>query len=170
MTDPTLSPEARTRDEGSAGGAGWRSIVGWVLAIVGGIAALAGGFILVAGKDQYVGIGGDLSWRVGDIDQLLAVGLLAGGVIVAIVGLGIVALDTSAPRAPVRDRALRDLQVHATAFVLVNAFLWVQDVVIGGGVEYAYWVTIPWGIGLAAHAIAYLAGRRGQRPGAPQSD
>ena len=30
----------------------------------------------------------------------------------------------------------------------------------GGGLEYAYWVTIPWGLGLAAHIAAYLVDRR----------
>jgi hypothetical protein len=169
MTDPGLPSEARINDKGSTGGAGWRLIVGWVLAVAGAIVAFVGGFILLAGKDQFVGMGGDLSWRVGDIDPLLAVGLLAGGVIVAVLGLGLVVLTLRAPRPPVRDKALRDLQLHATAFVLVNAFLWVQDVVIGGGVEYAYWVTIPWGIGLTAHILAYYTGRRRQRPGAPLS-
>ena len=45
--------------------------------------------------------------------------------------------------------------MHGTAFAIVNAFLWLQDIVAGGGLEYAYWPTIPWGIGLIAHALAY---------------
>ena len=42
---------------------------------------------------------------------------------------------------------------------IVNAFLWLQDLATGGGLEYAYWTTIPWGIGLLAHAIAYATTR-----------
>lgn len=37
----------------------------------------------------------------------------------------------------------------------MNAFIWIQDIAIGGGVSYAYWITIPWGIGLAIHATTY---------------
>ncbi len=36
--------------------------------------AFLGVFILVADEDQYVGIGGDLSWRVGDISSAWATG------------------------------------------------------------------------------------------------
>jgi hypothetical protein len=45
---------------------------------------------------------------------------------------------------------------HTGFFVVVNAFLWIQDIVAGEGLEYAYWITIPWGVGLISHALAYL--------------
>ena len=38
--------------------------------------------------------------------------------------------------------------------MVVNALIWAQDLAMGGGV-YAYWVTVPWAVGLTAHAIAY---------------
>jgi hypothetical protein len=43
-------------------------------------------------------------------------------------------------------------------FPPVNAFVWIQDFAIGGGLDYAYWVTIPWAIGLAIHAAIYFFG------------
>jgi hypothetical protein len=49
---------------------------------------------------------------------------------------------------------------HTGLFVVVNAFLWAQDIVAGGGLEYAYWVTIPWGVGLISHGVAYMLGAR----------
>lgn len=64
--------------------------------------------------------------------------------------------DVSTPEARaqqrVDDRAA--LIWHAAIFVLVNMFIWIQDVV-SGGVDYAYWVTAPWALGLAFHAISY---------------
>ncbi len=42
---------------------------------------------------------------------------------------------------------------------MVNRFIWLQAIAIGGGMEYAYWVTIPWAIGLAIHALAYISNR-----------
>ncbi len=168
MTELKPTPEKGIENRGSTGIAGWASIVGWVITIAGGIAAFAGAFILLAGKDQWIGIGGDWSWRVGDIDPLWAVGLLAAGAIALVIGVTTMVLDMRAARQPARDPALHDLEVHLTAFVLANTFLWIQDLAIGGGIEYAYWVTIPWGLGLAAHALAYYTSRHGQRPGAPQ--
>lgn len=167
MTDQRLSPDSRF-ERGASGGSGWRTIVGWVLGVVGGVGVLLGGVILLAGKDEYVGIGGDFSWRVGDIDPVWGAGFLVGGAALVLVGLGLVIVGARAPHAATYDTALRDLLVHAIAFAVVNAFLWAQDIAIGGGLEYAYWVTIPWGIGLAIHALAYYLSVHGQRPGAPQ--
>lgn len=50
---------------------------------------------------------------------------------------------------------------HGAVFAIVNTFLWVQDIVGGGGVDWAYWVTIPWGIGMLFHLIAYQIDSRG---------
>ena len=57
-------------------------------------------------------------------------------------------LITPEARARRRVKALSDLLWHSGIFVVVNAFLWVQDAVAGGGIEYAYWTTIPWAFGL----------------------
>jgi hypothetical protein len=34
--------------------------------------------------------------------------------------------------------------------------IWLLDAVTGGGIEWAYWTTIPWGIGLAIHGVVLL--------------
>lgn len=66
---------------------GWRKAIDWLLGIVGVIAAFLGLFILFAGENQHVGLGGDWSWRVGDISSAWAYGLFAGGVVLLLVVL-----------------------------------------------------------------------------------
>jgi hypothetical protein len=142
------------RTDRTGGGPGWR-FGEWLFGIVGGIALFLGLFIFFAGDDQYVGIGGDLSWRVGDISSAWAWSLLIGGVVLLVVALVMLVAGRNRPaRVAMGDRRA-ELLWHAGIFLVVNAFIWIQDLAIGGGLEYAYWVTIPWGIGLGAHAIAY---------------
>ena len=52
------------------------------------------------------------------------------------------------------------LITHIAVFVLVNGILWAQDILAGGGLDYAYMVTIPWGLGLIAHITAYVVSSR----------
>ena len=66
---------------------GWLKAVVWTGGIVGAIAVFLGLFILFAGENQYVGLGGDWSWRVGDISSAWAYGLLAGGVVLLLIVL-----------------------------------------------------------------------------------
>lgn len=136
----------------------------WVLGIAGVIAAFLGAFILLAGDEQYVGVGGGYSWRVGDISPAWGYGLLSGGVLLLVVSAALVLRDRGGG-APGRARPSggADVLIHAGIFLLVNAFLWFQDIAVGGGLNYAYWVTIAWGIGLAAHVLSYFsaAHRRG---------
>lgn len=68
-------------------------------------------------------------------------------------------VETGAPETRAREhlRSLTNLLWHAAIFVTVNAGLWVQDILGGGGVDYAYWTTVPWGIGLVMHALAYVS-------------
>lgn len=137
------------------GGPGWR-FTEWLFGIVGGIGLFLGLFIFFAGDDQYVGIGGDLSWRVGDISAAWAWSLLIGGVVLLLIAVVMLFAGRNRPsRATVGDMASADLLWHAGIFLAVNAFIWIQDLAIGGGLEYAYWVTIPWAIGLGVHAITY---------------
>ena len=68
-------------------------------------------------------------------------------------------LSTPEARARRRVKALSDLIWHSGIFVVVNAFLWVQDAVAGGGIEYAYWTTIPWAFGLLLHSLAFFSER-----------
>ncbi|HSF84452.1 MAG TPA: 2TM domain-containing protein [Acidimicrobiia bacterium] len=71
--------------------------------------------------------------------------------------------DSSTPEARARKRVndRSSLLWHISAFVIVNAFLWFIDIAGGGGVQWAYWTTIPWGVGLAFHIAAYLIEERG---------
>jgi hypothetical protein len=70
----------------------------------------------------------------------------------------------STPEARARERteSFTGLMWHIGTFVVINAFLWVLDIVVGvGGVQWAYWITFFWGIGLAFHVLAYLIGDSG---------
>ena len=132
----------------------------WALGIFGAIAAFIGAFILLAGENQYVGLGGDLSWRVGAIGPGWGYGLLAAGVLLLVGAASLVVWERRHPQASeqLSDRAA--LVTHIIVFVLVNGFLWLQDIVADGSLDYAYWATIPWGIGLTAHIVAYVSERR----------
>ncbi len=151
-----------TGEHGSSrmgGGPGWH-YTEWLLGIVGGIAMFLGLFVLFASDDNSIGLGGEWSWQVGDISPAVTWGLLIGGgvLILGAVAMVVMGRHRAAPAAG-GDRALTDLWWHTGAFLVVNAFLWIQDLALGDGVNYAYWVTIPWGIGLAIHAMAHLRAR-----------
>lgn len=47
--------------------------------------------------------------------------------------------------------------LHVLIFAMVNAGIWIIDAAQGDGIEWAYWTTIPWGIGLGIHAVVLLA-------------
>ena len=150
---PPTSPAA-----GSTGGTQHRArfaVTGWVQGILGAIATFLGAFILLAGDEQSVGLGGQASWQVSEIDPAWGVGLLTGGVLVLLVTLVGALRAPDVPAAPVAEprSGWGDVAAHAGIFLVVNAFLWVQDIALGDGLNYAYWVTIPWGIGLAVHAL-----------------
>lgn len=158
----------------ASGGRSKRASVGpvWavteVLLAVLGIASLATGLVILVGDEtQWVGFGGDLSWQIAEIPPEVGYGLVIGGGVLLLASLALVlAGRRSAARVEAVERPFRDLVVHATVFLVVNAFLWAQDIAAGGGLEYAYWTTIPWGVGLAAHALAYYFGRgqSGEQP------
>ena len=71
--------------------------------------------------------------------------------------------DLTTPEARARHRAEEwaGLWWHVAVYVVVNAFLWIVDWVSGDGIGWAYWTTIPWGIGLAFHVASYLIDTRG---------
>jgi hypothetical protein len=152
------------RPRGVQSGGRLETVEGWFLGVVGVVAAFLGVFILVAGEEQSVGIGGELSWKVGEIPAAWPYGLLFSSAVLLILAVwlyrrGVVAVRAGGRATP---RAVIDLVLHANAFVVVNAFLWLQDIATGGGVDYAYWVTVPWGIGLAIHCWYALGARRQQ--------
>ena len=133
----------------------------WVMGIVGGIATFLGLFILFGGENEYLGLGGDsLTWRVGDIESGWGYGLAIGGVVLLLATLALVVWDVRNPRVRRPQSEFAGLMWHTGIFVVVNAFLWIQDIAAGGGLEYAFWTTIPWGAGLIIHALTYVFGGR----------
>ena len=136
----------------------------WLLAIGGGIAAFIGGFVLVAPSTSTVslGLGGDYSWTVAELGDGWGFGLLAGGLVALIAAWLLLRYDRREGYAH-EATPTAVLTGHAIAFVLVNALLWAQDLALGEGLNYAYWVTIAWGVGLAVHAYTVLS-QRGHSP------
>lgn len=135
-----------------------------VLTVVGGIAAFLGVFILLGGDNQYIEIGGDVSWRVSDLSVLWGWGLAAAGTAMLLTALTLYRRDRRRSPTQVQPSNQADLTLHTAVFVLVNALLWIQDLATGEGLNYVWWITVPWGIGLAAHAIAVVTENRGQGP------
>ena len=149
--------EALSRVQGSR----VRGFFEWLFGILGGIATFLGFFVLFADGDQWIGIGGDLSWRVGDISSEWAYGLLVGGLVLLILALGMafVGRPAVARGEQTVSTSLTDLLWHGGLFLVVNTFLWLQDIALGDGLNYAFWTTIPWGIGLAIHAFVVSRNR-----------
>ena len=56
-------------------------------------------------------------------------------------------------------RAVRDFLYHLMVFVFVNALLIIVDVRAGTGsnailgLDWAFWITLFWGMGLVGHAV-----------------
>jgi len=65
--------------------------------------------------------------------------------------------EARTPEERARERAKEyvGLLWHLAVFVIVNGFLWALDLLKGDGLNWAYLVTIMWGIGLAFHIAAY---------------
>jgi 2TM domain len=64
-------------------------------------------------------------------------------------------------RAARRAGALTGVLWHAATFLIINAFLWFVDYQ-QGGLDWAYWVTISWGIALAFHVAWYAITESGR--------
>ncbi len=150
------------RSGSPATGRGGFAVTERALGIIGSIAAFLGAFILLGSGNQSIGLGGQVSWQVDQIAPWWGYSLLIlGAVLVA----GAVALKLLRPKSQPRS-GKGDVLAHSAIFVVVNAFLWAQDIAIGGGLDYAYWITIPWGIGLVVHARAQTTANR--EPAGPQ--
>lgn len=139
----TITPTPRPRRHG---------IVEWVLGIFGVIAAAIGAVILVGPGEDSVGLGGDWAWRIDDLRPAWGYGLLVGGV--AVVLLAALLPRFWRPMVTSEPSPWQDVRAHAVGFLFANTFVWLQDLALGDGVNYAYWITLPWAIGLAAHAYA----------------
>lgn len=146
-----------SRSDERTKGVGW-SVAEWLMGIIGGIGVFLGLFVMFAGDDQSIGLGGDFSWTVGEVSDAWMYGLLIGGGVLLLAALSMVVMGRS--RASVASSPLSELLLHAGVFLAVNAFIWAQDFALGDGLNYALWITIPWGVGLLIHAGLYMANRR----------
>jgi carbon starvation protein CstA len=63
-------------------------------------------------------------------------------------------------RAKTRVRQIKGFYIHATVYVLVNAFLLITNFISSRGTIWFVWPLFGWGIGLVAHGIAVF-GLRG---------
>ena len=68
---------------------------------------------------------------------------------------------TPEERASRRVKEYSGLMWHIATFVIINSFLWMIDL-LSGGPEWAFWVTMSWGIGLAFHIAAYTIDSKGR--------
>jgi hypothetical protein len=53
-----------------------------------------------------------------------------------------------------RVAAKRSVQAHLVVYVIVNAGLFALDEFTGGGIEWAFWPLLGWGIGLVSHIVS----------------
>jgi hypothetical protein len=65
-------------------------------------------------------------------------------------------MDTSQryQRARQRVQAIKGFYIHLMVYILVNAGLWLINLVTSPAAFWFYWPLLGWGIGLAAHAVA----------------
>lgn len=70
-----------------------------------------------------------------------------------------------------RAKYLTGLLWHINTFAIINAFFWVLDAVTGeGGVQWAHWIALFWGVALLFHVSAWaIEGRQVERRRAEQS-
>ncbi len=63
---------------------------------------------------------------------------------------------TAEDRALKRAKDSTDVMWHVAVYAIVNVFLWFIDIAQGGGLNWAFWPTIGWGIGVAFHVASYV--------------
>ena len=66
-------------------------------------------------------------------------------------------LTTPEERAARRLKNVNGFLWHAATYFIINGFLWFIDL-LNGELDFAFWVSISWGIGLAFHLAAMLIG------------
>ena len=71
--------------------------------------------------------------------------------------------DAALQRAKKHVKDVRDFYYHLMTYVLVNAMMVVIDLRVdaGGGflgLDWAYWMILGWGFGIAGHAISVFFG------------
>jgi uncharacterized membrane protein YhaH (DUF805 family) len=72
---------------------------------------------------------------------------------------------TTEERAQRRAKYLTGLIWHLGTFLIINAFFWLLDILVGqNGVQWAFWITLFWGLALLFHALAwFIDGRQLER-------
>lgn len=65
-------------------------------------------------------------------------------------------IETAEDRAQRRTRDYTGVLWHVAVFVIINGFFWWLDSAGGNGVNWAYWITIFWGIALLFHILWYF--------------
>jgi hypothetical protein len=136
---------------------GW-SVAQWLFGIVGGIATFLGLFVAFGPADSSIGLGGAWSWRVDEVTDAWMYTLLIGGLVLLAATVAMAIVGRRRTRVP--SSPFADLLLHLGIFTAVNAFVWAQDAALGGGIDYAWWVTVPWALALAGHAYAYATSAR----------
>jgi len=56
-------------------------------------------------------------------------------------------------RAKRRVSKIKGFYSHLFSFIAVNIVLYVIDLTSGNGINWAYWVTFGWGIGIISHYV-----------------
>jgi hypothetical protein len=149
------------RDDTPVRSIGW-SVTQWSLGIIGGIATFLGFFVAFGPADEYIGLGGDWSWRIRDVADAWMYTLAIGGLVLLAATITMAVVGRRRTRVP--SSPLADLLLHLGIFTAVNAFVWAQDAALGGGIDYAWWVTVPWALALAGHAYAFATSARSDEP------
>jgi len=73
---------------------------------------------------------------------------------------------TAEARARTRAKYLSGLLWHVGAFIIISACFWILDLTVGeNGLQWAYWITAVWAVGLAFHILAYYIDGRGVEQG-----
>ena len=68
--------------------------------------------------------------------------------------------ETKYQRAKKQVQELRDFYTHLIAYVVINAFLFVLDIIGTPGKLWFYWPALGWGIAVALHAVSVFSSRR----------
>ena len=64
--------------------------------------------------------------------------------------------STAEERALKRAKEYTDVMWHVAAFAIINPVLWIIDLATGSGIDWAFWPTAGWGLGLAFHIASYV--------------
>lgn len=58
----------------------------------------------------------------------------------------------------IKARKISGFLIHLFWFILINIILYILDYSQNGRIDYAYWTTFGWGIGIISHAFGVFMG------------